>query len=265
MTNYGLGLIKSPPDARDFKITDLPLELAETLPPRYLAWKNVTAPVVLDQGTTPQCVAYSNSATRQFQEYLDKGVRFDFDEPWFYAQCKAIDGIPNSPGTYVRAAMKVLKNKGFSTVGTNGADAGRHKISAYYSVPVTPVDIKRALKTYGPVQIGSRWFKSWFRPMLGGRLPYPVQEIGGHATTIWGYDDILGVFYCRNSWGSSWGWRGDFLLPYEYTRYVFEAWKTVDLPDKPVEPVPTPTPTPAPTPAPTNIVKRTIGRFVRPV
>jgi len=247
MPEYGFGLIPSPKDVRDFKITDLPLEAAATLPPRYLAWTNANKPVVLNQGNTPMCVAYSNSATRQFQEFVDKGTRFDFNEAWLYKQCKAIDGIPNTAGTYIRAAMKIMKDKGFPTVRySDGRDAPKHKISAYYAVPVTVNDIKRSVKTYGPVNIGSQWFKSWLTPMAGGRLPAPDVTVGGHATVIWGWDDTLGCFYVRNSWGSNWGRNGDFLLPYSYIKYIFESWRAIDLPDKEVTPPAPPAPEPSP-------------------
>jgi C1A family cysteine protease len=40
-------------------------------------------------------------------------------------------------------------------------------------------------------------------------MPFPGMEpIGGHAVLCVGYDDVDGVWICRNSWGLSWGIQG---------------------------------------------------------
>ena len=40
--------------------------------------------------------------------------------------------------------------------------------------------------------------------------------IGGHAVMAVGYDDSKGAFIVRNSWGTDWGIKGYFYLPYWY-------------------------------------------------
>ncbi len=40
--------------------------------------------------------------------------------------------------------------------------------------------------------------------------------MGGHAVLAVGYMDSLNRFFVRNSWGSDWGLKGYFTLPYEY-------------------------------------------------
>jgi C1A family cysteine protease len=40
--------------------------------------------------------------------------------------------------------------------------------------------------------------------------------LGGHAVLCIGYDDATQRFLIRNSWGSDWGNKGNFTLPYEY-------------------------------------------------
>lgn len=39
---------------------------------------------------------------------------------------------------------------------------------------------------------------------------------GGHAIIVMGYDDDMGCFIVRNSWGVKWGDKGHFYMPYEY-------------------------------------------------
>jgi len=42
------------------------------------------------------------------------------------------------------------------------------------------------------------------------------QAVGGHAVLAVGYDDSQNWFIVRNSWGTSWGMKGYFTLPYSY-------------------------------------------------
>ena len=48
-------------------------------------------------------------------------------------------------------------------------------------------------------------------------LPSPTDKLeGGHAVMAVGYDDKNQWFIIRNSWGTSWGIKGYFTLPYAY-------------------------------------------------
>jgi C1A family cysteine protease len=39
---------------------------------------------------------------------------------------------------------------------------------------------------------------------------------GGHAVLVVGFDDGQRRFIMRNSWGTDWGMRGYFTMPYAY-------------------------------------------------
>jgi C1A family cysteine protease len=45
---------------------------------------------------------------------------------------------------------------------------------------------------------------------------YNDTVLGGHAVVCVGYDDIKKVWIMRNSWGTYWGDKGYFYLPYAY-------------------------------------------------
>jgi C1A family cysteine protease len=48
-------------------------------------------------------------------------------------------------------------------------------------------------------------------------LPGPKEKLlGGHAVLAVGYDNAKQVFIVRNSWGTSWGQKGYFTMPYAY-------------------------------------------------
>jgi C1A family cysteine protease len=53
-----------------------------------------------------------------------------------------------------------------------------------------------------------------------GMVPMPntatEQLLGGHACICLGYDDSKGVWIMQNSWGTGWGDRGYFYMPYAY-------------------------------------------------
>ncbi|MDE1727436.1 MAG: C1 family peptidase, partial [Thaumarchaeota archaeon] len=57
------------------------------------------------------------------------------------------------------------------------------------------------------------------------------QVVGGHAVMAVAYDDSKKAFKCRNSWGTNWGQKGYFWIPYDYLTNTFLAsdfW-TVEL------------------------------------
>ena len=52
-----------------------------------------------------------------------------------------------------------------------------------------------------------------------GEVPMPVPDeslLGGHAVLCCGYDDDTQRVLCLNSWGSGFGDKGYFTLPYAY-------------------------------------------------
>ena len=48
-------------------------------------------------------------------------------------------------------------------------------------------------------------------------MPQPGERLlGGHAVMAVGYDDKSQRFIVRNSWGTGWGMKGYFTIPYMY-------------------------------------------------
>ncbi len=225
MTEHGLGAIPSPPDDRDFPIDALyaltGAEKAIVIPPTFYAPSETYAP--LNQGTTPQCVAFSSGALKLCEDGM-----WPLDTGLFFTR---IGGGPN--GAVTRNAFAQMLKVGYPP------DEANHKISAYFAAPVIQAEIQAAIMAFGPVVLSMAWYNSWSSP-VHGVLPKPDFIRGYHAILAigWAPEGLR----LRNSWGNRWGYNGDCFLPWSMLSTVSEVWKAVDT-----APIPIPPPTPAPT------------------
>ena len=159
---YGLGAIPSPPDDRDYPISALyaalGIEPAAAFPSVFAS---TPVPPILNQGTTPECVAYGTAGMKAFQDYDDQSPArwFDFDEDLFF---RRIGGGPN--GAVTRDALDQLLKVGYPLKGNAGA-AADHKIGGYFAVPVTVDDIKAAFTAFGELVFTVDWANSWRTPL----------------------------------------------------------------------------------------------------
>ena len=89
------------------------------------------------------------------------------------------------------------------------------------SVSTAPVQMKGCLADGYPFVFGFTVYDSFESAEVAksGALGMPKPKeavVGGHAVLAVGYDDGTQTFMVRNSWGSSWGKRGYFTMPYSY-------------------------------------------------
>ena len=217
----GLGWIESAPDDRDWPIDALYAATGAEPPPELPTAYHVPAPLypVVDQGSSPQCVAYSAAGEQGWYDLRDTGLAL-FDEALFFSQ---IGGTGN--GAVIRDALARRLSAGYPPAG-HPEQAASHRIAAYYSVPLTQADLCAAIASFGPVVIGTPWASSWFHPEADGTLPPFDRAVGGHAILAVGWD-ATGL-RLRNSWGADWGQAGEATLPWTQLHYVREAWKAVD-------------------------------------
>lgn len=226
---FGLGALQSPYDARDWTIDSYfvaaGLTVTASPPASYL----VPGPYagILNQGQTGRCVAFGDSGLKTYEDLRDTGAA-DLDEARFFF---AIGGT-DARGAVVRDGLDYLVRVGYPEVG--GANAGRHKIAAYYAVSPTKLAIQQAILAAGPVGLSFSWPWSWFSPRSTGVLPAPGALAGGHWLYAVGWD-ARGL-RLRNSWGVNYGLGGDVWMPWAYLGLVREVWKLVDK----IEPKPAP-------------------------
>ena len=210
-------------------------------------------PKVRSQGGRGTCVAHAAAAVR---EYLigDAGNDADLSEQFLYWVCKQRDGRPTGEGTYIKIAMRALKDLGVCpeqvwhynphpVVNDEGqgpppanatSEAAAFRVKAVQELHARWVNtLKRVLAKGKPIAFSVPVFESWQRPYgyrVGDiRLPLPGEKVlGGHAMCMVGYVDDAdvpggGYFLVRNSWGEQFGYYGEVApgycrLPYEYVR-----------------------------------------------
>ena len=128
-------------------------------------------------------------------------------------------------------------------------------IGSENGVPSTDA-IKQAILDHGPVS-AAVCVNTAFQSYTGGVFNpfWPCLNIN-HAIVLVGWDDSLGAWRLRNSWGPDWGEDGYMWIAYgkNYVgysaNYVIYAGSTPPTPTPPPTDTPTPTPEP-PTPTPT--------------
>jgi hypothetical protein len=189
----GLGRLRAP-DPRDMAFP-LRALIPRRVPIRSRYYR--TGPV-LDQGSTPQCVAFA------WKQWLDSAPVMDPNgrppaPATIYSRAQAVDEWAGSPhdGTSVRAGAKIM--------------ATDQRLGAYHwSASIN--DVRDYLMASGTVVLGTNWYEEMFDPSANGFVKIGGELAGGHAYLCIGYSVDRGAFRMINSWGSRWGQGGRFWI-----------------------------------------------------
>jgi C1A family cysteine protease len=100
-------------------------------------------------------------------------------------------------------------------------DATKHQAVLYERVVQHITQLQACLAGGYPFVFGFSVYESFESDTVArsGRVPMPKANeplLGGHAVLAVGYDDAKRQFLVRNSWGTGWGMRGYFTMPYDY-------------------------------------------------
>ena len=220
-----------PVDPRDhiFSLTAAPLPASVDL--------RQYASAIEDQGQLGSC---TGNAIAGAIELIDRknNKALDVSRLFIYYQERVYEGTVNyDAGAYIRDGFKAVNQVGaplevywpyiisrFATRPSTQAttDAAKRKVTAYQRC-TNFAAVKAALAAGNPVVVGFTVYESFEGTVNNttGMMPYPnvntEQVLGGHAVCFVGYNDNLngGRFIARNSWGTGWGDRGYFYMPYQ--------------------------------------------------
>jgi len=183
----------------------------------------------LDQGSTPQCVAYSIAHWLACTPTTTI-VETPAYEQALYDRAQQLDEWPGTDydGTSVRAGFKVLREQG--------------RLGSYVWAE-NEQEIWDFVAGTGPVVMGTSWYDGMFAVDAAGFLRLTGQVVGGHAWLLYG--NTPEHYLMQNSWGP-WGIDGSGtakILRADLARLLHEegeAGAGVEVVLDPTDPAPEP-------------------------
>jgi C1A family cysteine protease len=187
-----------------------------------------------NQGSLGSC---TGQAIAGAIELLNKrsGKHNDISRLFIYYYERLMLGTVNyDSGAYIRDGIKTTNHYGASLesywpydikkfknepVAEAKNDALKRKVTRYERVTNFNGCID-ALSNGFPVVMGFHVYSSFMTSAVSknGNMPYPNTKrerlLGGHAVLLVGYNKTRKVFIARNSWGTGWGDRGYFYMPF---------------------------------------------------
>jgi C1A family cysteine protease len=222
----------SPFDIRDYKVAVTQEEFPDTFSLPEVTVKN--------QGSTGSCVAHACASVVEYHNKRQENTDTVFSTEFIYGYRPA--GYYVGEGMYVRNALKTLREVGdcplADLTGNNKCPeamqavearveelkdkAYPHRISTYARVN-TAEEIKQALMNFGYVVVSMPWHKDY--KLRDGVYTYTSNDTSGyHCVVIYGWDER--GWLVQNSWGSGWGKKGKFVVPFDF-KWI-EAWAVTD-------------------------------------
>ncbi len=234
------GWIPDIPDHRDH-LYGAPIRTLQTLPPSV----DLTAkcPAVYDQGQIGSCTANAIGAALEFDRMKQGLPDFMPSRLFIYYNERAMEHTTGSDsGAQIRDGVKSVGKQGDcpetewpydpSPAQDNKLltkrptpqcykDAKKYTAVQYQRIDQSLAQMKGCLAAGSPIIIGFTVYESFESSAVAqtGDAPMPgpgEQVLGGHAVLVVGYDDATSRFRLRNSWGTGWGKKGYFTLPYTY-------------------------------------------------
>ena len=227
------------PDFRDLRLGDSNLlaSAPSTLPVKVDLRPD--CPPVFDQGALGSCVSNSISAAHWFDQIKQKKANiFTPSRLFIYYNTRVIEGTVNvDAGAQIRDGVKavaqngvcnellhpyIIKNFAKKPTPICYSEGMKNQAVQYLRVNQTLNDLKTCLASGFPFAFGFAVYTSFESVEVAktGIMTMPKKSekcLGGHAVLCVGYDDEKKAFIIRNSWGSSWGDKGYFYMPYEFT------------------------------------------------
>jgi C1A family cysteine protease len=229
------GWIPDLPDARDH-VYSAPIPLLGKLPAKVDL--RPACPPVLNQGQLGSCTANAIANAHRFDQMKqNKAKVFPPSRLFIYYNERSMEGtVGQDSGAMIRDGIKSIAQLGvcgekdwpYSVAKFANkppaacyTDALDHQAMSYQRVAQTLTQMKGCLASGFPFVFGFTVYDSFESAAVAksGDAPMPAageQVLGGHAVLAVGYDDSKQRFIVMNSWGTGWGKKGFFTIPYSY-------------------------------------------------
>lgn len=225
------GALKSPFDARDYKL----VASAETYPDTF----ELPKVTVKNQGSVSSCVAHATSSVVEYHHKRQHNEKKSFSTEFIYGLRDP--GYYVGKGMYIRNALNTLRKYGdVPTADLRGNNeyqkameivnakldelkdkAYPHRVSSYFRV-YDENAVKEALMKHGYVVVSMNWHED---ARLVDNVYTPFGRTSGrHAVVIYGWNEK--GWLVQNSWGSLWGNKGRFIIPFDFK--FNEMWGITD-------------------------------------
>lgn len=237
---------KDVPDPRDYKVsftatttTTTTIDLRSKCPP------------IFDQGNLGSCTANAVCGMFQYGQNKQTNRYLMLSRLYLYYNTRKIQNtVKQDSGASLRDTIKAAFQRGICReafcpyVISNFtktpspmcyADGAKNRIVKYAQPDATNLmkSLESSLLNGFPIVFGFLVYSSFFNHSVTttGVVPMPDTSKqtykGGHAVSIVGFDRDKQIFICRNSWGTSWGDKGYFYMPYAYVldrSLSFDFW-----------------------------------------
>jgi hypothetical protein len=223
------------PDNRDMMYS-APMGVLRALPPRVDL--RDSCPPVLNQGTLGSCTANAIASAHQFGQIKQMASRpFEPSRLFIYYNEREMEGnVTVDSGAFIRDGFKSLARQGvcpekmwkykiseFTKKPSVACyeDALEHQALQYMRLSHRLSQLKGCVADGYPFVFGFSVYESFESQEVArtGVVPLPnegEEVLGGHAVLAVGDDDESQRFIVQNSWGTTWGDKGYFYMPYSY-------------------------------------------------
>ena len=231
--NSWYGWVPDRPDYRDLLYSSI------AAPPKKMPSKvdlrDDCSPVE-NQGQLGSCTANALVGNLEFLEVKAGHPVKDMSRLFIYYNERAMEGtITEDAGAAIRDGVKSLVKIGSCTEALWPYDISKftdkptpacfkqarsNQLISYHRI-IGLQQMRQCLAEGYPFVFGFSVYEGFESPKVAktGRLDMPKpkeKQIGGHAVLAVGYDDKAKRILVRNSWGTDWGLRGYFTMPYAY-------------------------------------------------
>lgn len=204
---------------------------------RNLGGKNYTTPVK-NQGACGSCVAFGTVAvmeTTHKRKANKPNSAIDLSEAHLFYCHGRSEGRNCSNGWWPEAALKKAQDIGVTfeqhypytggdqnCTGLSGNwKSDLAKVTAYTKL-TSPAAMKNWIAAHGSITGCFVVYQDFFQYKSGVYKHVTGKSAGGHCVEIIGYNDSLGAWICKNSWGPNWGNKGYFMIG--YGQCSIETW-----------------------------------------